>query len=246
VTALQPRTTTAIVPVGTRSIVVTLTATRTSGTYNDGYLDNVALTLGAAPGPPPPVAGKAVNVAVERGIVRIKLPPGTSAERAEKIGLEGAQSGFVRLTDATQIPVGSFVDTKRGRVGMTSASGTGGGVQKGSFYQGQFKVVQRPALRAVTELRMSERLTCRRRDAAGAARPRSRRLFGNARGRFRTRGRNSTATVRGTIWLVKDTCTSTTTSVSQGSVTVRDFRLRKNRTVRAGGRYVALARRARR
>jgi ferric-dicitrate binding protein FerR (iron transport regulator) len=75
---------------------------------------------------------------------------------------------------------------------------------------------------------------------------RSRRLFGRARGRFRTRGRHSTATVRGTTWIVKDTCTTTTTSVREGRVVVRDLVKRRNVTVRAGRRYVARAKKPRR
>jgi hypothetical protein len=55
VTSLMSRTTTANVPPGTRRIVVTITARRTEGTFNDGYADNVSLTLaGNGGGPEPP------------------------------------------------------------------------------------------------------------------------------------------------------------------------------------------------
>jgi hypothetical protein len=74
-----------------------------------------------------------------------------------------------------------------------------------------------------------------------AARTRRRKLFGNARGRFRTRGRNSSATVKGTKWTMTDTCAGTLTVVSRGVVVVRDFTLRKNKTVKAGHRYFAKA-----
>jgi ferric-dicitrate binding protein FerR (iron transport regulator) len=74
-----------------------------------------------------------------------------------------------------------------------------------------------------------------------AARKRKRKLFGNAHGRFRTRGRNSSATVRGTKWSMTDTCSGTLTIVTRGVVTVRDFTLKKNRTVKAGHRYLARA-----
>jgi hypothetical protein len=50
-TELLPRGVTAPVPAGTRRILVSLVATREDGTYNDGYADNVKLTLNApAPG----------------------------------------------------------------------------------------------------------------------------------------------------------------------------------------------------
>jgi hypothetical protein len=70
-----------------------------------------------------------------------------------------------------------------------------------------------------------------------AARRRS--LFGSARGRFRTRGRHSSATVRGTRWLQKDTCAGTVTSVKSGKVVVRDFTKRRTVLVKKGKRYLA-------
>ena len=75
-----------------------------------------------------------------------------------------------------------------------------------------------------------------------AAKRKRRTLFSSVKGRFRTRGRNSAATVRGTSWTMTDTCAGTLTTVKTGSVTVRDFRLRKTRTVRAGHHYLARAR----
>ena len=68
-----------------------------------------------------------------------------------------------------------------------------------------------------------------------------RRLWGNGKGRFQTRGRYSSATVRGTKWLVMDRCDGTLTRVVRGIVRVRDFRARKNVNVRAGRSYLAKA-----
>ena len=68
-----------------------------------------------------------------------------------------------------------------------------------------------------------------------------RRLRGNARGRFRTRGRYSAATVRGTKWTVTDRCDNTLTKVTRGRVAVRDFRRKKTVIVRAGKSYLARA-----
>ncbi len=44
-TGLLLRSTTGSVPVGSRSVVVTVTMTRLQGTYNDGYADNLSLVL---------------------------------------------------------------------------------------------------------------------------------------------------------------------------------------------------------
>ena len=81
----------------------------------------------------------------------------------------------------------------------------------------------------------------------GAAKPearaarRKRKLFANVRGRYRSRGRHSTATARGTRWVMTDSCSGTLTSVKEGTVLVRDLRLRKNRRVKAGRSYFARA-----
>jgi hypothetical protein len=96
-------------------------------------------------------------------------------------------------------------------------------------------------------LTLTEQLDCRSARRASAAqkkrKPRSRRLWGSGSGRFRTTGNYSAATVRGTRWLVTDRCTSTTTRVRQGSVTVRDFVKRRNVIVRANRSYTARKRR---
>jgi hypothetical protein len=81
---------------------------------------------------------------------------------------------------------------------------------------------------------------------AGASRARRvRRLWGRDKGgRFRTFGRHSHATVRGTRWLTEDRCNGTLTRVTDGSVVVRDTVRRRSVVVRAGRSY--LARRPRR
>ena len=57
-TTMVLRSATAAVPKGTTKIKVVLTSTRADGTYNDGYMDNISLELGATASPPPPTAGK--------------------------------------------------------------------------------------------------------------------------------------------------------------------------------------------
>jgi ferric-dicitrate binding protein FerR (iron transport regulator) len=63
----------------------------------------------------------------------------------------------------------------------------------------------------------------------------------NTRGRFRTRGRHSSATVRGTKWEMTDRCDGTLTTVARGKVAVRDFRRKKTIIVKTGKRYLAKA-----
>ena len=69
-------------------------------------------------------------------------------------------------------------------------------------------------------------------------------LWGSGKGKFRTNGKYSAATVRGTIWLVEDRCEGTLTKVTRGTVSVRDFKRKKTVTVKAGHSYLARAQRA--
>jgi hypothetical protein len=193
-------------------------------------------------GPDAPAFAQEVNVRPVSGTVLVKLPKGSSLAKSK--WARKAQSGFVRLTDAKQVPVGAQMDATRGRVSMTTAKSPTGGVQTAQFYSGRFQATQSRTARGLTEVRMTLPMTCtsNRKGKVTAAAARSRRLWGSGKGRFRTRGRNSSATVRGTTWLQKDTCSSTTTTVREGVVTVRDFAKRKNVKVKAGRRYVARAR----
>ena len=95
------------------------------------------------------------------------------------------------------------------------------------------------ALRALV---VSGPLACPRR-APAATNPPRRRLWGNATGRFTTKGRYASAAVRGTIWLTEDRCDGTLTRVTSGSVAVRDRARRRTVIVRAGHSYLARTRR---
>ena len=193
-----------------------------------------AAVIWALPAPRP---GRTTNLDPISGIVRITIKGAGKG----KVGAAGATS---RLTEAQQVPLDTVVDVRRGRVEMTNAANAQGGIQKAQFYGGVYTTRQ-PSVgggRRLTELRLTESLICqpnRRGREVTASRARSRRLWGRGRGRYRTRGRYSTATVRGTIWLQKDTCTKTTTVVREGVVDVRDLAKRRTVRIRAGGRYVA-------
>ena len=77
--------------------------------------------------------------------------------------------------------------------------------------------------------------------AAAAGKPKTsvRRLWGKGKGHFRTRGRYSSGTVRGTVWLTSDRCDGTRTYVKEGVVRVFDFATKKTVSVPAGHSYVA-------
>jgi hypothetical protein len=195
---------------------------------------------------PPPVQGESANAVPLVGTVLVKFPPGASARR----GVSGAQRGFIPLDEAEQVPLGSTFDTTRGTVSLTTATDRDDdGLQDGSFNGGRF-VLRQSRGSALTTLAMSGSgpTGCRRnvRKGGATAAARKRRLFGNANGRFRTRGRHSHATVRGTTWSVIDKCAGTLTRVASGTVAVRDLRKGRTRILTAGQRYLARAPKRRR
>ena len=197
---------------------------------------------------PDPVQGTIVNVDQLAGTVLVGLR-GAAARAA---GAHSSQKGitFVPLTEARQVPVGSFLDTRRGKVRLQSARNRRGTRQQGDFSAGLFQVLQsrKASARGLTTLALkgSHFRRCGRSGHGKRAQAAShirRRLRSSARGRFRTRGRHSAATVRGTVWLTTDRCDGTLTKVTRGKVAVRDFRRKRTVLVRAGKSYLARARR---
>jgi hypothetical protein len=177
-----------------------------------------------------PTLGRRVNVAVVRGTVLVKVP---------------GDGGFVPLDEARQIPVGSLLDTRNGTVRLTSARDRQGNTQTGQFEGGIFKVLQGRNSGGLTELRLTGgdfgACATSRKDSrrGGLNKKVVRRLEARARGKFRTRGRFSASTVRGTVWTTADRCDGTLTKVTNGSVVVLDIPRRRTVTVGAGRSYLA-------
>jgi hypothetical protein len=172
--------------------------------------------------PPQPEQGKSVVAGPVSGTVKVKLKNGK----------------FKTLRANESIPLGSTVDATKGRVRVTSAAG-GGQTQTADFYKGQFKITQTRGKKPITQLELNATLSCAKASAAARKKKKVRSLWGDGKGRFRTKGRRAAATVRGTKWLTQDTCTSTKITVKRGVVQVRDFVKRKNVTVKKGHSYVA-------
>jgi hypothetical protein len=212
-------------------------------TASGGTSDVRVLVLGPEGGISPPVPGKSVAIGLVSGKVFYKSPTGRRTQ----------------LKADTNIPVGSQIDTRRGRVELTSAAtGTGATTQKSDFYQGTFKVKQsvpkgNRAAALTTDITLAgeaSRSQCASARGASAAAVSKKKgphavlgkLWGNGKGKFRTNGKYSSATVRGTIWLTTDRCDGTLTTVRRGTVSVRDLRRHKTVTVKAGHSYLARAR----
>ena len=186
------------------------------------------IQMNAASARPGPVLG--VSMLAERvsGTVRFRRP---GAARVEGLGAR-------RL-----LPIGTRVDTTAGRVRLTLATDDGSGTQSGEFWDGIFTVHQ-GADGPLTELVLAPAPVVQPKAGAPKARAAARRrrrsrLWGDARGSFRTSGRNAAATVRGTRWLVEDGDGGTTVRVATGVVSVRDHVAGRTVEVRAGGRYWA-------
>jgi hypothetical protein len=185
--------------------------------------------------PPPPVIGETITVAVVKGKVRVRPPRGRR----------------FRLLGVATIPVGSLIDARRGTVALRTALGTSGATQTGTFRGGQFRVRQKAGTGGLTDIviRGGSFRSCGRGGravarASGRRGRRVRRLWSRDRhGRFRTHGRNSIATARGTAWLTVDRCDGTLTRVTEGAVEVRDRGRRRTVLVRRGSEYLARTRR---
>jgi VCBS repeat protein len=203
--------------------------------------------------PPPPVPGKSVVVRVVSGKVLIKYPRG-------KAPPGGSTTKFGPLTGAVNVPMGSVIDTTQGRIALTSAADTGGTkTQTADFYGGIFQVRQsvpkkkpKKPVALITDLNLKDPIARSQCAALKGARsaavdkkkgPKSvlGKLWGSGKGKFRTNGKYSSATVRGTIWLVEDRCEGTNTKVRRGVVAVRDFKRKKTVSVKAGHSYLARA-----
>jgi hypothetical protein len=219
---------------------------------------NTTAPAGPAPapqpaGPAPPVPGKSVVVRVVSGKVLIKYPPGKAPPGA-------STTKFGPLTGAVNVPMGSVIDTTKGRIALTSAADTGGTkTQTADFYGGIFQVRQsvpkkkpkKPAA-LITDLVLRDQIARSQcaplKGARSAAADKKKgpkavlgKLWGSGKGRFRTDGTYSSATVRGTIWLVQDRCDGTLTTVKRGTVAVRDFKRKRTVAVKAGHSYLASA-----
>ena len=219
-----------------------------------------AVTVAWTP-PPPPVPGKSVVAKVVSGTVFVKYPPGYIPRAAP-----APPAGFVPFKGGANLPVGTQVDTTRGRIALTSAADTGGTkTQTSDFYDGIFQVKQsvpkqkpKKPVALITDVVMKgeiPRSQCAplkgARAASVAATKKKKgpkavlgKLWGSGKGKFRTGGKYSSATVRGTIWLVEDRCEGTFTKVKRGTVQVRDLRRKKTVTIKAGHTYLARAQRA--
>jgi hypothetical protein len=210
---------------------VRLVASNAAGTTFGA--DQTFTTAQAAP-PPPPVLGKSEDITPVSGTVFIKTKAGQ----------------FIPLTGATQIPSGTVIDALHGSLQLLAALGNGK-AEHGTFGGAIFKITQ--AHTGLANLTLIENAfhgapsyaLCHAHKAVDATTASSRTLqllHASARGKFRTTGRYSAATVRGTSWTIADRCDGTLTHDITHSVAVTDFVRHKTIVLHAGQSYLAKAR----
>jgi hypothetical protein len=193
----------------------------------------------------------ALTIDTGAGATTYDFEPGTAPVQDDSIVIRATagtvlyqtSAGFQTLSADKKIKLGTFIDARHGKVTVTSASDHRGSYQTGVYYGGKFKSRQRGTKRPVTEAYLIGPVgPCGNAKGASASakkKRRSRHLWGDSHGNFRTVGKSSSASTRGTKYLVKDTCAGTTTTVVRGKVLVRQFSDNTPHTVTAGHSYFA-------
>lgn len=191
----------------------------------------VGVNSAAAPNQSTPVFGRTALVKPVSGTVLVKTT---------------GSAGFTPLSASASVPLGTTIDTSNGTVQLTSAADSAGRTQTGQFHSGIFRVTQTTS---TSSLRGGRRVGLTLLTLAGGvasgcsaraalrghlAIAGARRLWGDAHGNFRTRGRYASATVRGTRWLTEDTCQGTLVKVASGVVAVENLRTHLTVLVHAG------------
>jgi hypothetical protein len=220
---------------------VRLVATNSAGTTNG---PDVAFTTAKGPAPTPPTLGQSFTGS-PTGLVLIEV-----------------NGKFVPITELTKIPNGAVINALKGTLNITTA-GVGNGprakgakakTQTGSFGGAIFKVTQSKGgkTKGLTNLSLVEGLkggpsyaSCKAKAKKASIAALSSKtlqlLHGKAHGKFRTTGRYSAATIRGTVWTVADRCDGTLTHAIKDVVTVTDFVRHKTIQLHPGHSYLALA-----
>jgi hypothetical protein len=189
---------------------------------------------------PAPALGTSFNVAPVSGLVTVKL-----------------HGSFVPLTQVRSVPVGTIINTLQGSLKLITATGKKHKNQNGTFGGAVFKVTQFGSGKdqGLTTLALVERgvkdgpsyAACKTKSTkqasiAALSKKTLQLLHGSDNhAKFRTKGRYSAATIRGTVWTIADRCDGTIVHVTRGLVDVTDFVRHITVAVHAGHSYLALA-----
>jgi hypothetical protein len=214
-----------------------------------------------AKGPPGPTAlttTPTVTVLAGSGVLGstfVSLPSPTLAVNGNLTPLSGkvfvklpGSNHFIALGSAIQVPFGTIIDARHGKVSLTTAR-PGGGTQTVTFYEGMFRITQKRSGRVTAALVGGNFAVCptaaERRHLAHASATRRKRtvrkLWAEGHGSYSTKGNYATGAVLGTRWLTEDRCNGTLIRVLTDKVSVSNLVNHRHRTVRAGHSYFAKA-----
>jgi hypothetical protein len=205
----------------------------------------MTFTTPRGPAPAPPALGKSFTGS-STGLVLILV-----------------NGKFVPITELSKIPNGAVINALKGTLTLTTAA-TGGTqhatlaakkkpqTQSGKFGGAVFKVTQARSGQATLALVEGARFkgaptyaSCSTKKGkaftAGVSTKTLQLLHASAHGKFRSKGRYSAATIRGTIWTIADRCDGTLVHAIKDTVTVDDFVLHKTIALRPGHSYLAEA-----
>jgi hypothetical protein len=195
-----------------------------------GVLSNIAVALA------PPQLGVTGNLTPLGGVVLVKLP---------------GSNKWVPLTSVRQVPFGTIIDARHGKVSVTTVDRFGR-LQTMTFYEGMFKLTQArnngQVLAALAGGNFSvcptakERAHIARARTSRASRKHTvRKLWAEGHGTYSTKGNYAAGAVLGTRWLTVDQCGGTLIRVSTDRVTVSNLVNHRHVTVKAGHSYLAKA-----
>jgi hypothetical protein len=212
-------------------------------------------TVTCGPGPDFVIAKPADKVSsdcnrVDRGVNQKPKIRDSAVVAPTKGTLQMSPTGILRrvpLQDKVVLPLRSIVDSATGTVKVTSSAAARKS-QSITLFDSAFNITQTAGKLPVTQFALQGGnfgvcpVSQRGRGAAAAASTTIRKLWASGKGKFRTRGRYASATIRGTKWQTVDRCDGTQIRVATGAVTVTDLVKHKTVVVKAGKTYLAKAR----
>jgi len=178
------------------------------------------------------VMGQSAVVSVTKGTVLVKV--------------RGSRT-LQPLTAGRNIPLGSLIDARHGRLNVTTEITDAGRMQTAAVWGGRFVIGQRGTRGMTTFTTATGPLRCPE-QPSGDLRAEAVRAHGKTsttlwskdnHGRYSTRGHNSVATVRGTVWKTVESCRGTLTFVRKGVVSVVDLHTHRPVLVHQGHSFLA-------
>ena len=228
---------------------VRIVATNSAGTI---FGPDITFTTATAPSPGAPTLGKTFNIAPVSGLVLVLV-----------------HGHLVPLTQLQQIGPGTTIDMRHGTLELITAGAGGAGAHDAAARRKQTQIgrfggavirirqtkfgpargmttviVVEGAFKGAPSYALCEKGRKKKAgDASTAAVPSKvlQLLHASATGNFKTTGKYSAATVRGTKWTIADRCDGTRVHDITDSVAVTDFVRHKTIILHAGQSYLALA-----